>query len=51
MAAAARIGPNPYVAQIAHHVPRIGVWAGAMVVFFGWPFVAKYTNKAGYWGP
>ncbi|CAI8498538.1 unnamed protein product [Pichia kudriavzevii] len=47
----ARIGPNPYVVEIAKHIPRMGGWAGAMVLFFGWPMLGKYTQKAGLWGP
>lgn len=47
--AAARIGPNPYVTEIARHVPRIGAWAGVMVVFFGWPFVGKWASQSGYY--
>lgn len=46
-----RIGPNPYVAQLARHVPRVGLWSGLMVVFFGWPMIAPATNKAGIWSP
>lgn len=45
----ARIGPNPYVADVARHVPRIGGWAAAMVVFFGWPMLGKLANKKGIW--
>lgn len=48
---AARIGPNPYVTQVAKHVPKIGAWAGLMVVFFGWPMIGKYSAKAGMWSP
>lgn len=49
--AAKRIGPSPYVTELAKHVPRIGGWACAMGIFFGWPFIGKVTNKAGWWGP
>lgn len=47
----ARIGPNPYVVEIARHIPRVGGWAGAMVVFLGWPAIGAITNKAGLWNP
>lgn len=47
----ARIGPNPYITEVARHVPRVGAWAGVMVLFFGWPMVGKYTQRAGVWNP
>lgn len=49
---AARIGPNPYVTELARHVPRIGGWAALGVVFFGWPWVGKFSStKLGLWKP
>lgn len=48
---AARIGPNPYITEIARHIPRIGGWAVTTVVFFGWPFVFKASSEKGLWKP
>lgn len=46
-----RLGPNPYIKAYAAHIPRIGGWAAALTVFFGWPFAIEAANRRGLWTP
>ncbi|ODV94157.1 hypothetical protein PACTADRAFT_51041 [Pachysolen tannophilus NRRL Y-2460] len=41
-----RLGPNPFFMHAKRVVPNIIGWATGLTVFFGYPFVYKYSvNK------
>ncbi|OWB58470.1 hypothetical protein B5S28_g4507 [[Candida] boidinii] len=43
-----RLGPNLYLTEISHHIPKIGIWFVGMTAYLCWPSFTGYLNKKGY---